>query len=179
VTEGKLKQGNHILITGCTGGVGLVAVQIAKTFNAEITGTCSARNADFARSIGVDHVVIYDQDKIPESTKFDLIFDASGHFTIDDMKINLTDEAMFVSTKGGADRLKGAVDAAIDLAFQKRMKIIMMVPNQADLNKIRELAESGKLKAHIAKTFQLEELPQAHQMMEDGGFTGKIAIEIN
>jgi len=179
VTEGKLKQGNHILITGCTGGVGLVAVQIAKTFNAEITGTCSARNADFARSIGVDHVVIYDQDKIPESTKFDLIFDASGHFTIDDMKINLRDEAMFVSTKGGADSLKGAVDAAIDLAFQKRMKIIMMVPNQADLNKIRELAESGKLKAHIAKTFLLEELSQAHQMMEDGGFTGKIAIEIN
>ena len=179
VTEGKLKQGNHILITGCTGGVGLVAVQIAKTFNAEITGTCSDKNADFARSIGVDHVVIYDQDKIPESTKFDLIFDASGHFTIDDMKINLTDEAMFVSTKGGADSLKGAVDAAIDLAFQKRMKIIMMVPNQVDLNKIRELAESGKLKAHIAKTFQLEELPQAHQMMEDGGFTGKIAIEIN
>ena len=179
VTEGKLKQGDHILITGCTGGVGLVAVQIAKTFNAEITGTCSARNADFARSIGVDHVVIYDQDKIPESTKFDLIFDASGHFTIDDMKINLTDEAMFVSTKGGADSLRGAVDAAIDLAFQKRMKIIMMVPNQADLNKVRELAESGKLKAHIAKTFQLEELPQAHQMMEDGGFTGKIAIEIN
>ena len=179
VTEGKLKQGDHILITGCTGGVGLVAVQIAKTFNAEITGTCSDKNADFARSIGVDHVVIYDQDKVPESTKFDLIFDASGHFTIDDMKINLTDEAMFVSTKGGADSLKGAVDAAIDLAFQKRMKIIMMVPNQADLNKVRELAESGKLKAHIAKTFQLEELPQAHQMMEDGGFTGKIAIEIN
>jgi len=179
VTEGKLKEGDHILITGCTGGVGLAAVQIAKTFNAEITGTCSARNVDFARSMGVDHVVIYDQDKIPESTKFDLIFDASGHFTIDDMKIYLTAEAMFVTTKGGADSLKGAVDAAIDLAFQKRMKIIMMVPNQADLNKIRELAESGKLKAHIARTFQLEELPQAHQMMEDGGFTGKIAIEIN
>ena len=179
VTEGKLKQGDHILITGCTGGVGLAAVQIAKTFDAKITGTCSAENVDFARSVGVDHVVVYDQDEILESTKFDLIFDASGHFTMDDMKSNLTDEAMFVSTKGGADSLTGAAKAAVDVAFQKRMKIIMMKPNQTDLNKIKELADSGKLKAFIARTFSLEDISKAHQMMEDGGFTGKIAIEIS
>ncbi|TDE14853.1 NAD(P)-dependent alcohol dehydrogenase [Dyadobacter psychrotolerans] len=178
VTEGKIKPGDYVLITGCTGGVGLAAVQIAKTFDAIVTGTCSAKNAEFARSIGVDHVVIYDQDQIAGNTKFDLIFDASGHFTIDDMKINLTEQAMFVSTKGGTDSLKGAIDAVMDLAFEKRMKIVMMKPNRQDLNTISQLAESGKLKAYIAQTFPLEALAQAHQIMQDGGFTGKIAVEI-
>lgn len=179
VYDGKLKAGDRVLITGCTGGVGAVAIQIAKTFDAHVTGTCSAAHRDFANSLGVDRVMIYDQEKLAPDQKFDLIFDASGHYTISDMKQNLTDEAMFVSTKGGADGFKGVMDAATDLIFQKRMKIVKMDANASDLEKIKDLIEQGKLKPYIAKIFPLEEIAQAHRMLEKGGFIGKIAIAID
>jgi NADPH:quinone reductase-like Zn-dependent oxidoreductase len=179
VTEGKIKKGDRVLITGCTGGVGMIAVQIAKTFDAIVTGTCSEKNIDFAKSLGVDNVIIYDKQDIPKEEKFDLIFDASGNFTISDLKGNLTDEAFFVSTKGGMEDFKSTVDGAIDLVFQKRMKLVMLKANTDDLETLRKMAEEGKVKPHIAQSFPLEHLADAHKMMEEGGFNGKIAIEIN
>ena len=70
-------------------------------------------------------------------------------YTISDMKENLTDVAMFVSTKGGASGFKGVLDAATDLLFQKRMKIVKMDANAPDLEKIKGLVEEGKLKPYI------------------------------
>jgi NADPH:quinone reductase-like Zn-dependent oxidoreductase len=179
VYDGKLKAGDRVLITGCTGGVGAVAVQIAKTFDAHVTGTCSASHCDFATLLGVDRVMIYDQEKLAPDQKFDLIFDASGHYTIRDMKENLTNEAMFVSTKGGASGFKGVMDAATDLIFQKRMKIVKMDANARDLEIIKGLVEQEKLKPYIAQIFPLEEIAQAHHRLEKGGFIGKIAITMD
>lgn len=178
VDDGKLRSGDHVLITGCTGGVGFVAVQIAKALGAHVTGTCSAKHVEFARSLGTDEIIAYDQTEIPENQKFDLIFDASGHYTISDMKGNLTDDAMFVTTKAGADSLKGAFDAATDIIFQKRMKIVKMDMDDDDLEKLAELVNEGKLKPHIAKTFALSQIAAAHRMLEEESFEGKIAIEI-
>jgi len=178
VDDGKLRAGDRILITGCTGGVGFVAVQIAKALGAHVTGTCSAKHVEFAKSLGTDEVIAYDQAGVPKNQKFDLIFDASGHYTISDMKENLTDEAMFVTTKAGADSLKGAFKAATDMIFQKRMKIVRMDMDDDDLEKLAELVNEGKLKIHIAKTFPLAQIAAAHRMLEDESFLGKIAIEI-
>jgi len=178
VDDGKLRSGDRILITGCTGGVGFVAVQIAKALGAHVTGTCSAKHLEFAKSLGTDEVIAYDQAEIPKNQKFDLIFDASGHYTISDMKENLTDEAMFVTTKAGADSLKGAFEAATDMIFQKRMKIVRMDMDDDDLEKLADLVNEGKLKPHIAKTFPLAQIAAAHRMLEDESFLGKIAIEI-
>jgi len=177
VDDGKLRAGDRILITGCTGGVGFVAVQIAKALGAHVTGTCSAKHVEFAKSLGTDEVIAYDQAGVPKNQKFDLIFDASGHYTISDMKENLTDEAMFVTTKAGADSLKGAFKAATDMIFQKRMKIVRMDMDDDDLEKLAELVNEGKLKIHIAKTFPLAQIAAAHRMLEDESFLGKIAIE--
>ena len=178
VDDGKLKSGDRVLITGCTGGVGYVAVQIAKALGAHVTGTCSAKHVEFARSLGTDEVIAYDKEEIPKSQKFDLIFDASGHYTISDMKENLTDDAMFVTTKAGADSLKGAFEAATDMIFQKRMKIVKMDIDEDDLEKLAELVNKGELKPHVAKTFPLAQIAAAHRMLEDESFLGKIAIEI-
>jgi NADPH:quinone reductase-like Zn-dependent oxidoreductase len=179
VQDGHIKQGDRVLITGCTGGVGSVAVQIAKTFNAHVTGTCSKGNEEFARLMGTDEIVIYDEEQLSDNHKFDLIFDASGHFTIEDLKKHLTEKAMFVSTKGGADSLKGIAQAAWDMAFEKRMKIVVMKANPEDLERVAELAMEGKIKPYIAKIFSLEELAEAHEMMEQESFNGKLAINIS
>lgn len=176
VDEGKIGNGYRVLIMGCTGGVGIPAVQIAHTFQSAVTGTCSGKHMAFAQSIGVNRVVDYNNMDVLKDEKFDLIFDASGHFTISDMKSNLTEEAMFVSTRGGTDDLKGVAEALLDLTFKKRMKIVRVNANPADLDKIRTMAETGALTPHIAATFPLEQLAAAHRMQEEGGFTGKIAI---
>ena len=129
--------------------------------------------------MGVDKVIDYKKQEVSKEQKFDLIFDASGNFTISDLKDNLTDEAMFVSTRGRTNDVTGVAEAVIDVVFQKRMKIVKEEPNTEDLNKLKELSESGKLKPYIAQTFSLEDIAQAHQLQEDGGFTGKIAIKID
>lgn len=178
VTDGKIQQGDHVLILGCTGGVGTAAVQIAKTFNATITGTCSTDHVAFAKELGVDRVIDYKNQDIPRNEQFDLIFDASGNFTISDLKDNLTDDAMFVSTRGGTNDLKGMAEAAIDVVFQKRMKIVKLKANATDLDKLCELAESGKLKPYVTQVFSLTDIAKAHQALEAGDTTGKIAIKI-
>jgi len=179
VNEGRIKKGDRVLITGCTGGVGMIAVQIAKTFDAIVTGTCSEKNTEFAKSLGVDKIINYDHEEIPEDELFDLIFDASGHFTISDLKQNLTEDAMFVSTKGGMEDFKSTLDGITDLAFQKRMKLVVLKANREDLDTLRKMIEEDKIKTHIAQVFSLEQLADAHKMMEKGGFIGKVAIKID
>lgn len=179
VNEGKIKKGDRVLITGCTGGVGMIAVQIAKTFDAIVTGTCSEKNTEFAKSLGVDKIINYDHEEIPEDELFDLIFDASGHFTISDLKQNLTEDAMFVSTKGGMEDFKSTLDGIKDLAFQKRMKLVVLKANREDLDTLRKMIEEDKIKTHVAHVFSLEQLADAHKMMEKGGFIGKVAIKID
>jgi NADPH:quinone reductase-like Zn-dependent oxidoreductase len=178
LVEGKLQSGWNILITGCTGGVGTMAVQIAKHFGNIVTGTCSSDHADFAKKIGADHVIPYETEKIPVENQFDLIFDASGHFTISDLKGSLKEEALFVSTRGGTDDLGGIVQAAIDLTLQKRMKLVQVKPDSAHLYQLAQLMESGALKAYISETYPLDQLTVAHRKAEEGNFTGKIAIAI-
>lgn len=178
VTEGKIEQGNRVLILGCTGGVGTAAVQIAKTFGAVITGTCSTEHSGFANELGVDQIIDYKTQEVPKDQRFDLIFDAIGNFTISDLKEHLTGEAMFVSTRGGTNDLKGVAEAAMDVVFQKRMKIVKLKPDASDLDKLCELAESGKLKPYVTQVFPLTQIAEAHKALEAGNTTGKIVIEI-
>lgn len=178
VTAGQIEQGDRVLILGCTGGVGTAAVQIAKTFGAVITGTCSTEHVDFAKELGVDHIIDYRNGDISKDLKFDLIFDASGNFTISDLKENLTEKAMFVSTRGGTSDLKGIAEAAMDMVFQKRMKIIKLKEDAGDLDKLCELAESGKLKPYVMQVFPLAEIAEAHKALEAGNTTGKIVIQL-
>lgn len=178
VTEGKIQKGDRVLILGCTGGVGSAAVQIARTFGAVISGTCSGKNVAFANEIGCEVVYDYQTEIIPETAIFDLVFDATGMYHMKEYQKHLTAEAMFISTKGGARDFINGVEAAFEIAFKKKMKVIVVKPNVKDLLIIKSMIENGQLKSIIAKTFPIELIGEAHQMMENGGFTGKIAIEI-
>lgn len=178
VEDGQLKQGARVLITGCTGGVGTAAVQIAKSFECEITGTCSSKNMEFAKSLGCDKVIDYKNDKIPENEQYDLFFDANGGLTISDVKSNIAHNGMFVSTRGGMNDTKSTISGTVDLVLQSKMKIVHASPKTTDLQKLQLLVDQGKLKPYIAATFSLSQLQQAHEMQEQGGFTGKIVIAI-
>lgn len=178
VTEGKIQKGDRVLILGCTGGVGSAAVQIARTFGAVISGSCSGKNVAFAKEIGCEFVYDYEKDVIPDTAVYDLIFDATGMYHMKEYQKHLTAEAMFVSTKGGVRDFLNGVEAAFEIAFKKKMKLIVIKPNVKDLLIIKSMVENGQLKPVIAKTFPIESIADAHLMMESGGFTGKIAVEI-
>jgi len=178
VTEGKIQEGDRVLVLGCTGGVGSAAVQIAKKFGAYVTGTCSGKHVDFAYQLGCDLVYNYEMESVPETEVYDLIFDATGLFHLSEFENQLTAEALFISTRGGAKDFMSGIESAIEIAFKKRMKVIVVKPNSKDLVALKEMVEKGELKPLIAKTFPIEQIGEAHLMVEEGSFTGKVAVEI-
>lgn len=175
--EGDLKAGDQVLINGCTGGVGCAAVQIAKALGATVTGTCRAEHVEAARELGCDVVINYETDPIPANGQYQLIFDTAAKLTLSDVEKSLTDDGLLVTIKPHADDVKSAVTSVIDLV-RSRMKLLSMNPNTADLAKLTDLIDQGKLRPYVAQTFPLERIGEAHQLQEKGGFVGKVAIEI-
>lgn len=176
---GQLQTGEQVLITGCTGGVGTAAVRIAGSRQAHITGLCSGEHKEFALANGCNAVLDYQTEKLPLNSRFDLIFDAAGKYTLSELELHLREHAYFVTTRGDTGSFKGAVKTATDIVFEKRMKFVMVKSNAADLEELRSLAERNILKLPVAETFSLEDLDAAHQKMEEGGFIGKIAVRID
>ena len=99
--KGQIQPGQKVLINGASGGVGTFAVQIAKSFGAEVTAVCSTRNLDMARSIGADHVIDYTQEDFTQNgQRYDLIFAANGYHSISDYRRALSPNGIYVMTGG-------------------------------------------------------------------------------
>lgn len=175
--DGKMKQVDHVLITGCTGGVGSIAVQIAKKLAREITGVCSAKHVDFAQSLGCDHVINYEKESIPQEQEYDLFYDAAGKYTASDFKNALSREGMFVSTRGGVENIVSAIELVADL-ITKPMKVVRAKPNSKDLNSLKQMVEENTIKPIVYKSYSLAEINLAFRAMDRESFIGKIAIEI-
>jgi NADPH:quinone reductase-like Zn-dependent oxidoreductase len=175
--QGNVKAGDHVLVNGCTGGVGCAAVQLAKHMGATVTGTCSPAHTEAARELGCDTVLDYDQ-LLPADQQYDLIFDTAGKMILSDVDRNLTEEAVLITTKPDTKGFSRTMSTLVDLV-KPRMKQITMKANTADLTVLKELIEQGKFKSYVARTFPLEQMEQAHNMLEAGGFVGKIAISID
>lgn len=178
VKFGKLRKGQNILINGCTGGVGSAAVQIAKSYGATVTGVCNGKYAEYARELGADYIIDYKNEYIPKNKQFDLIFDCAGKLTLSDVEESLKKNAMFVTTKGNLGSATGIFKTAVDLVFNPRMKFVVLKPSGTDLSHLRELIEAGKLRHSVHQTFPLERIADAHRMVENESFTGKVVIEI-
>lgn len=175
--QGNLKAGGHVLINGCTGGVGCAAVQLAKHMGATVTGTCSPAHNEVASELGCDTVLDYEK-PLPADQCYDLIFDTAGKMILSDIEQHLKEDAILITTKPDADGFSRTVSTLVDLV-KPRMKTIVMEANTADLTIVKELVEQGKLVSYVARTFSLEQMEQAHHMLEAGNFVGKIAISID
>ncbi len=175
--DGKMKSSDHVLITGCTGGVGSIAVQIAKKLAFEITGVCSSKHIEFAQSLGCNHVINYEQESIPQNQEYDLFYDAAGKYTASDFKNALSREGMFVSTRGGVENVGSAIELVADL-ISKPMKVVRAKPASKDLLSIKQMVEEETIKPIVYKSFTLEQLNMAFRTLGKESFVGKIAIEI-
>ena len=108
--QGQTQRGQKVLIDGASGGVGTFAVQIAKSFGAEVTAVCSPRNVDRARAIGADHVIDYTREDFTRSgLRYDLILGANAHHSVLDYRRALSGDGIFVMVGGGLARILQAV----------------------------------------------------------------------
>ena len=178
---GRIKAGQKVLIHGASGGVGTFAVQIAKSFGAEVTAVCSTSKVEQARSLGADHVVDYTREDFAQSTQpYDLIFTANGNRQLADFERVLTPTGTYVLSGGAFSKLFQAIllGSFRSKAGGKSIKTFVAKPNQADLNTMKELVESGMVKPVIDKRYSLRETPAAMRNLEEGHAGGKIVVTI-
>ncbi len=172
--KGQIQPKQKVLINGASGGNGTIAVQIAKSFGAEVTGVCSTRNLDMVRSIGADHVIDYTQeDFIKTGHRYDLILDIFAYRSISDYKHALSPKGIYVLAGGSIIRILQAA-----MTGGKKMLNYEAKPNQEDLVFIKELLEAGKVVPVVDRGYLLSEVAEAVWYYGEGHGTGKVVITV-
>jgi len=179
--KGKIQPGQKVLINGASGGVGTFAVQIAKSFGAEVTAVCSTRNLDLACSLGADHVIDYTKtDFTKNRERYDLILAANGYHWISDYKRALAPKGTYVMTGGSMAQFYQAMLLGpwMSMRGSKKMANLMAKFNQKDLDFMKELLQEGKVKPVIDRRYPLSEVAGAIRYLEEGHALGKIVITV-
>lgn len=177
VDLGSLRAGYQVLINGASGGVGIFAVQIAKTLYAEVTGVCSGKNREFVLGLGADFVVDYTQENFLEQGKqYDLILDAVGKSSFQKCQKILKPEGIYITTLPSFDNLI-AIGQTFFSSGQKA-KIVLAQPRSRDLEAISQLIDQGKIQVIIDQVYPLSEIAQAHRYSETGRAVGKIVLAV-
>ncbi len=183
--KGRVQAGQKVLINGASGGVGTFAVQVAKSFGAEVTGVCSTRNVDLVRSLGADRVIDYTQDDFTErDQRYDLMLDVAGGRSWSDCKRVLNPQANVVIVGGPkGNRLIGPMSHLVKArlaAFRSSQKVHFFLAklNKTDLVVLRELLESGKVTPVIDRRHELSEVADAFRYLGEGHAQGKIVITV-
>ncbi len=179
--QGHIQPGQKVLINGASGGVGTFAVQIAKSFEAEVTAVCSTGNLDNARSLGADHVIDYTKEDFTKSgQQYDLILAANGYHPISAYKRALAPKGTYVMAGGKMGQLFQALvmGSWMSRGGDKKFGPMMANVNQKDLVLLKELVESGKIKPFIDKRYTLSEAPEAFRYLGAGHARGKVVITV-
>jgi NADPH:quinone reductase-like Zn-dependent oxidoreductase len=183
---GRVKAGQHVLIIGASGGVGTFAVQIAKTFGAEVTGVCSTTKTDLVTSIGADHVIDYTRDDFADGPqRYDVILDIGGNTRLSRLRRALTPRGRLVIVGGETDgRLLGGsgrqVRATLVSPFvSQRLGSFIASENAADLTALTELIEAGTLAPAIDRSYPLAETAAAIRRLLSGRTRGKVVVAVS
>jgi NADPH:quinone reductase-like Zn-dependent oxidoreductase len=168
--HGELAKGQRILITGASGAVGSMAVQLAKNKGAYVIGTGSGRNEEFVRKLGADEFVDYKKGKFEDKVSgVDVVFDTVGGDTLESAFQTLKRGGVLVSTVSPPSAEKAK-------EFGVKVAMVMVTPKPDQLAEINRLLESGKLKVRIAAVLPLGEVKKALQMSASGHADGKIIL---
>jgi NADPH:quinone reductase-like Zn-dependent oxidoreductase len=179
--KGGIQRGQKVLVDGASGGVGTFAVQIAKSFGAEVTAVCSPRNVNTARSIGADHVVDYTQEDFTQTgRRYDLILGANAHHSIFDYRRALSPGGTFVMVGGSLVRILQAVllGPFLSRIGSKKIRFFIANINTKDLVVLKGLLEAGKITPIIDKRYPLSAVAEAIRYLEEGHAQGKVVITV-
>lgn len=180
--KGRIQKGQKVLINGASGGVGTFAVQIAKSFGAEVTAVCSTEKIETVRSLGADRVIDYtEEDFTRNNLRYDLILAVNGYHPILHYKRALGPRGIYVMIGGTHAQMFQAMllGPGVFLMGNQKMMITLARPNQKDIIYVKELVEAGKIKPLIDRRYSLREVPEAVRYLEEGHARGKVVININ
>ena len=174
---GKVQSGQRVLVIGAAGGVGTFAVQIAKSYGAEVTGVCSSTNVELVKSLGADCVIDYTREDFTKGTpRYDLILDNVGSHTISATRKTLADAGTLVYNSG-ASMGRIAMAQLLSRTGRKVFNFLAKM-NRDDLLVLSDLIESGKVRSAIDRTFPLAETAAAIAYLEKGHARGKVVITV-
>lgn len=179
--KGQIQKGQKVLINGAGGGVGTFAVQIAKSFGAEVIGVDSTRKLDMLQLIGADQVIDYTQEDFTKNgQRYDLILDVAGFRSIFDYKCALSPKGTYVMVGGSMARIFQVMFLGpwISKTESKKMGILIHKPNKNDQNFMKELFEAGKVVPVIDRRYPLSEVAEALQYLGEGHPKGKVVISV-
>ncbi len=178
----QIQPGQKVLINGASGGVGMFAVQIAKSFGAEVTGVCSTSKMDMVGSLGADHVIDYTKEDFTKNgQQYDLIIDTAVSHSLFDYKRALSPKGVYVMVggKGGVGSLFLTMLMGPIIAGSKKLGYIGMTKaNKEDMAIVKELLETGKIKPVIDKRYPLSEAAEAFRYYEEGHAKGRSVITV-
>ncbi len=177
--KGNIQPGQKVLIQGASGGVGTFAVQIAKSFGAEVTGVCSTRNLDMVRSIGADHIIDYTKEDFTRNGQhYDLILAVNGYHPISDYLRALSPEGTYVVAGGSMAQLFQAVRRGRRTSKTGGQKtfVVSLVQSPKDLVLMKGLLEAGKVAPVIDGCYPLSETAEALRYFEEVHAKGKVVI---
>ena len=180
VDVGELQNGEKVLINGAGGGVGMIGVQIAKRYGAEVTGVDSAAKLDVLRDLGFDRVIDYrERDFTRDGQRYDLILDTKTNRSPGAYLRALTPGGRYVTVGGEPLRLLQALCAGpLIAAFsRKRVRIVALKPNK-DLAYVNELFDSGDLKCVLDGPYPLRDVPRALRRFGNAEHVGKVVITV-
>ncbi|MEM7287959.1 MAG: NAD(P)-dependent alcohol dehydrogenase [Actinomycetota bacterium] len=181
--KGELEPGQHVLVNGASGGVGLAAVQLAKWMGAEVTGVCSTRNVELVASMGADHVVDYTTDDFTDTdVRYDLFFDNQGNRPLAASRRILTENGIYLLIGGPKkNRALGPVvrmiRALVRFRFTSQTARALLADEKGpDLQILADLMATGDLKTVIDRTYDLDDIREAMDHLAAGHARGKVII---
>jgi NADPH:quinone reductase-like Zn-dependent oxidoreductase len=178
--HGQIQPGQKVLINGASGGVGTFAVQIAKSFGAEVTGVCSTKNVDMVRSIGADQVIDYTQEDFTQNgQRYDLIIDNVGNPELYKRfyERSLTPKGICVII-AGSYFLQFILGPWMSMTGGNKIGTFMTIPDKKDLVSMKELLEAGEVVPVIDRRYPLSEVPEAMRYLEGGHARAKVVITV-
>lgn len=175
--KGRIQPGQKVLINGAAGGVGTFAVQIAKTFGAEVTAVCSTRNAELLRSLGANHVIDYTQENFTQNgRRYDLLFDAVGNHSLSACRRVLSPTGTYVTVAGSPTHLLKV--AVLSRFVSQNLVFFISATNKEDLVFLKDLIEAKKVTPAIDRCYTLREIPEAIRYLGEGHARGKVVITV-
>ncbi len=176
--KGNIQKGQKVLIVGSAGGVGTFAIQLAKYFEAEVTGVCSPKNVQQTLSLGADHVIDYTKEDFSKSGKhYDLILGINGNYSLLAFKKTLAKNGVYVMVGGSFLQIfKSLVFGRMFSLGSKKMKSLAAKANQNDLEFLAGLLEKGRIRPVIERLYTLDKSAEAMNYLKQGHGSGKVII---
>jgi NADPH:quinone reductase-like Zn-dependent oxidoreductase len=176
--KGNIQKGYKVLIVGSAGGVGTFAVQLARYYEAEVTGICSSKNIEQTISLGANYVIDYSKENFTkQDNRYNLILAINGNYPLLAYKKTLTPGGIYVMVGGSLSQIFKSLIFGWLLSFgTKKMKSLSAKPNKKDLEFLAKLLENGRIKPVIDQRFPLDNTSEAMNYLSQGHSTGKVLV---